>query len=45
MLDKDALLQAATEQTGLTDFGDEAFQEPLDRLVRLVRLEVKAQRD
>lgn len=33
MLDKDALLQAAAEQTGLTDFGGEAFQEPLDRLV------------
>ena len=33
MLDKDALLQAATEQTGLTDFGGDAFQEPLERLV------------
>lgn len=33
VLDKDALLQAAIEQTGLEDFGDDDFQEPLDRLV------------
>lgn len=33
MLNSDALLAAATEQTGLTDFGDPSFREGLDVLV------------
>ena len=33
MLDKDQLLQAAGEQTGLSDFGDDDFLEPLERLI------------
>ena len=32
-MEKAQLLQAAVEQTGLEDFGDEAFHEPLDRLL------------
>ena len=33
MLDKDQLLQAAVEQTGLSDFGDDDYLEPLERLI------------
>ncbi len=33
MLDKEQLVQAATEQTGLRDFGGDDFSEPLGRLV------------
>jgi hypothetical protein len=33
LLDKDQLLQAAVEQTGLSDFGDDDFLEPLERLI------------
>lgn len=41
MLDKDLLLQAAIEQTGLDDFGDEDFLEPLERLVRALNSEAR----
>ena len=36
VLDKDQLLHAAVEQTGLSDFGSDDFRESLDRLVRLM---------
>ena len=32
----DELLTAATEESGLTDFGDDSFREGLERLVRSV---------
>jgi hypothetical protein len=35
----DELLGAATDETGLTDFGDESFREGLDRLVHSVTTE------
>ncbi len=41
MLDRDQLLQAAVEQTGLSDFGGDEFREPLDRLVRALNSEAR----
>jgi hypothetical protein len=38
-LDPDALLQAASEQTGLDDFGDPWFREPFGVLVEALRTE------
>jgi hypothetical protein len=35
----DALLSDATEQTGLTDFGDDSFREGLDRLIASINAE------
>lgn len=32
-LDRDTLMHAAAEQTGLTDFGEDGFVEPLDRFL------------
>jgi hypothetical protein len=37
----DELLDAARAQTGLDDFGDDAFREGLERLVRALRTEAK----
>jgi hypothetical protein len=41
VLNKDQLLQAAAEQTGLSDFGSEDFREPLDLLVRALNTEAR----
>lgn len=41
MLDKNKMLAAAQEQTGLGDFGDEAFHEPLERLIHALNSEAK----
>ncbi len=40
-LEKDALLEAAVEATGLDDFGDRWFEGPLDVLLRSIRDEAK----
>ena len=39
MRPQDELLAEAQEQTGLDDFGDDAFREGLERLVRSLRTE------
>jgi len=36
-----SLVAAARRRTGLTDFGDTAFAEPLDRLVRSIEMEAR----
>ena len=41
MFDKDQLLQYALEETGLSDFGGDDFQEPLDRLLRALNTEAQ----
>ncbi|MEP1472872.1 MAG: sulfotransferase [Halieaceae bacterium] len=41
MLDKNELLSAAMEQTGLDDFGPDDFQEPLDRLLAALNSEAR----
>ena len=41
MLNKDHLLQAATEQTGLSDFGGDDFHDPLDRLIDALNAEAR----
>ncbi len=41
VLNKDQLLQAAVEQTGLSDFGSDDFREPLDRLVLALNTEAR----
>lgn len=40
-MDGDGLLTAASEQTGLDDFGDDSFREGLDRLVHSIETESK----
>ncbi len=40
-LDEDALIQTAIRQTGLTDFGDESFREPLRILLEAYDSEAK----
>ncbi|MEH6570857.1 MAG: sulfotransferase, partial [Halioglobus sp.] len=39
MLDKDQLLQEAMDQTGLQDFGEDDFQQPLERLITALNTE------
>ncbi len=41
MLEIDELLQEATEQTGLSDFGDDDFREPLERLVKALNIQAR----
>jgi hypothetical protein len=41
VLDMEELLQAAREQTGLSDFGDDDFREPLERLVNALNSEAQ----
>jgi sulfotransferase family protein len=41
VLEKEQLLQAAIEQTGLEDFGDKDFLEPLDLLVNALNTEAQ----
>ena len=41
MLDKDQLLQAAVAETGLSDFGDDDFREPLTRLIDALNNEAR----
>jgi hypothetical protein len=40
-LDRDTLLRAAAEQTGLEDFGDDHFVEPLDKLLEAAAAEAQ----
>ena len=40
-LEKDALLNGAVEATGLTDFGDRWFEQPLDVLLEAIRDEAR----
>jgi hypothetical protein len=40
-LDRDALIRAACRRTGLTDFGDFAFDEPFDQLLDAYRTEAR----
>ena len=41
MLDKDQLLQEAMDQTGLQDFGEDDFQQPLEILIAALNTEAK----
>jgi len=41
VLDKDELLREAVESTGLTDFGDSGFHQPLDRLIKALNTEAQ----
>ena len=41
MLDKKTLIAAAQEQTGLNDFGDGSFEEPLERLIEALNTEAQ----
>jgi hypothetical protein len=41
VLDKDQLLQEAMDQTGLQDFGEEDFQQPLERLIAALNTQAK----
>ena len=41
MLDKDQLLQEAIDQTGLQDFGEDDFQQPLEILIAALNTEAK----
>ncbi|MBN7796240.1 sulfotransferase [Parahaliea mediterranea] len=41
MLDKNTLITAAQQETGLADFGGEEFHEPLDRLIAALNSEAR----
>lgn len=41
MLDKDQLLQEAMDQTGLQDYGEDDFLQPLERLIAALNTEAK----
>ena len=40
-LDEASLLEEARERTGLSDFGDESFREPLTKLLEAIEREAR----